>query len=198
MCIPKAKPTQPPELSAAHLSAGTTGRHRFPPQGAIGSAAHGIQDPPAHLGRGCQRVFPFRRERRVLRSLRGRNMERTLAENGDVDLDTYQTAPWNARLCYRMVLNDPMLSVSIHLKPANRPEKIKWCSISGPILVISISKGGNTHLNLGASTERWPPKSIQISGSGGYVLLRKWLELPQKLPSVPGKAWKQKFGAQIW
>ena len=49
------------------------------------------------------------------------------------------------------------------------------------------------HLNLGDSTERWPPKSIKICGSGGCVLLLlcKWLELPQKLPSVPGKAWSR-------
>ena len=159
------------------------------------AAGHGAQD-PAHLCRGCQVVFPFRRERTVLLQVRWRNMERSLAkEKGDVYLDTYQTAPWNARLVYRMVLNDPMLSVSIHLKPANRPEKIKWRSISGPILVISISKRGNT------STWEIPLKDGHQNRSKSVVLvaaslllLCKWLELPQKLPSVPGKAWSRSLG----
>lgn len=162
---PQPKPTQPSKLSAAHLSAGTSGRHRFPPQGLIiGSCCRSWR--PAHLCRGCQLVFPFRRERTVLLQVRWRNMERSLAkEKGDVYLDTYQTAPWNARLFYRMVLNDPMLSVSIHLKPANRPEKIKWRSISGPILVISISKRGNT------STWEIPLKDGHQNRSKSVVLV---------------------------
>ena len=161
---PQPKPTQPSKLSAAHLSAGTSGRHRFPPQGLSDHAAgHGVQPTFAEAAKSS---FHFVENGQSCWSLRWRNMERSLAkEKGDVYLDTYQTAPWNARLFYRMVLNDPMLSVSIHLKPANRPEKIKWRSISGPILVISISKRGNT------STWEIPLKDGHQNRSKSVVLV---------------------------
>ena len=162
--------------------------------GAIGSCCRSWR--PAHLCRGCQVVFPFRRERTVL-------LVSALAKHGK------EFGQRKRRRISRHIPNRALECKTVLPNGTQRPYVVSVNSLEASESAwknqVAFHLWANLgyfhlqtweHLNLGDSTERWPPKSIKICGSGGCVLLllRKWLELPQKLPSVPGKAWSRSLG----